>query len=184
MQGQHRAADHLHAKPAERAPAQAAVPSSHIVQTHIMIKATRAAHTIYMAQIIAQAQARSRAQMSACSAHCCSASGIMPRTLILGTSSSGLIPKERCGGDAVNARMAILMPGKQVLKTGLMAGPAPFAQAGECVSTIHWPPSILTLLRSSVTETRAQLRTKGFVPTEAERLYHQPHHDLLPAMES
>ena len=159
LQGKLRAADPLHAKPVHHAPTQAAVPSSNIVWTSTMVQATKAAHTTHMAQISAQTQAKSRVQTSACSAQYCSVSGTMPRMLTMATSSSSLTVAGKCGGDVLSAQMAILMSGKLVFQTGPMTALAPSVAITECVSTVHWPQSILTLLRSSVTETRAQLTT-------------------------
>ena len=165
LQGKHTASDHLHARSIDHSPAQAAMPNGNMVQTSnkvqtsTMTQATRAAHTTHMAQISAQTKARSRVQTSACSAQCCSASGIMPRTLVLGKSSSSLTLQERCGGDAISAHMAILMPGNQVWIAGPMARPVPSVQTKQRVSTTPLPPDTLTLLRNSVTETRAQLMT-------------------------
>ena len=83
----------------------------------------------------------------------------MPRMLILTTSSSSLTVPGGSGGDVTSALMAMLMSGKQLLETDPMAHPVPSVQTREHVSTIHWPPSILTLLQSSVPGIRAQLMT-------------------------
>ena len=159
MQGKHIAADHPHAKPADHAPAQAAVPSRNIVETSTMDQDTRAAHTIHMASMSIQAQARSRAQTSACSAQCCSASGTMPRMLIMAASSFSLTATGRCGGNVTNAQMASLMPGKLALQTDPMVDHVPSVQIKEHVSTTRLPSSVLTLLQSSVSEIKAQLMT-------------------------
>ena len=64
-------------------------------------------------------------------------SGIMPRMLISATSSSGLTATGRCGGNVINAHLAIPIPGKLVLIPGPLAGPVPSVQTKSCVSTIH-----------------------------------------------
>ena len=159
MQGKHRASDRLHTKPTDHVPADVAVLSSNTVQTSSTLYATGAAHTSHMAQISTQTHTSTKAQTSAGSAQCCSASGIMPRMFIMAISSSLLTLTGRCGGGVTSAPMATLMSGKLVLQTDPVAGPAHSVQAREFVSTIHWPPSILTLLWSLVTETRPQLMT-------------------------
>ena len=165
LQGKHTASDHLHARSIDHSPAQAAMPNgnmvqtSNIVQTSTMTQATRAAHTTHMAQISTQTQARSRVQTSACSAQYCSVSGTMPRMLTMATSSSSLTVAGKCGGGVISAHMAVLMSGNQVWITGPMARPVPSVQTKSRVSTTPLPPDTLTLLRNSVTETRAQLMT-------------------------
>ena len=151
MQGLHRAADHPHAKPVGY--------SRNIAQASTSIQATRVALISATVQMSTQAQARSRAQTLACSAQGCNANGIVPRMLILATSSSSLTAAGRCGGNVISAQMAILMSGKQVLTKGPVAHHVLFVQTGRSVNITHWPQSSLTLQRSSVPEIRAQLMT-------------------------
>ena len=155
MQGKHRAAGHL-TRSADHA--NVAVQSSHIAQTSITFQANRAALTSHMAQDSTEAKVSSIAQTSACSALYCSISGTMQRMLILATSSSSLTAAGKCGGAVTSAQMAVLMSGKQ-LCIGPVAHPAPSVQTGGCVSTTHWPPSILAWLQSRVARMRAQLTT-------------------------
>ena len=157
LQSLHTAADHPHAKPTGHAPEHVAKHSISMAQTSTSLQAIRAGFLSTTPQISTQASEKGRALTSACSAQCCSASGIMPRMLIMATSSSSLTLLGRYGGHAISAQMVILTPGKQVLITGQVAGPAPSVQAERCVSTIPWLPSILILRRSSAPEMRAQL---------------------------